>query len=147
MSAAKVSSILQAPVVTRPPKMLPSEVAVTPMQEEVDLPDAVSNETIALATGSSSPRTPLQAIKVEQALEEIIVGSVKAADWHSKRAALYGRAYYALGLPSVALAALAGAAGLASTAGRVPAAIIALVSAALGAAATFLNSAGQRANH
>jgi hypothetical protein len=45
-----------------------------------------------------------------------------------------------LGLPAAILAAISGAAGLAGSAGRVPAAIIALVAAGLTAAATFLNS-------
>lgn len=57
---------------------------------------------------------------------------------------LWARAYYVLGLPAAILATTAGAAGLASTAGRIPAAITALVSAALTAAATFLNSEQNR---
>jgi len=52
----------------------------------------------------------------------------------------WARAYYLLGLPAAILATIAGAAGLGSTAGRIPAAIIALFSAGLSAAATFLNS-------
>jgi len=52
----------------------------------------------------------------------------------------WGRAYYMLGLPAAVLATVAGATGLASTAGRVAAAIIALVAAGLTTAATFLNS-------
>jgi hypothetical protein len=52
----------------------------------------------------------------------------------------WGRAYYLLGLPAAVLAAVAGATGLISAAGRVPAAVIALVAAGLTAAATFLNS-------
>jgi hypothetical protein len=60
---------------------------------------------------------------------------------------LYGRLYFALGLPAAVLAAVAAATGLASTAGRIPAAIIALVAAGLGAAGTFLNSGGQRRYH
>jgi hypothetical protein len=52
----------------------------------------------------------------------------------------WGRAYYLLGLPAAVLATVAGAAALASAAGRIPAAIIALVSAGLTTAATFLNS-------
>jgi fructose-specific phosphotransferase system IIC component len=46
----------------------------------------------------------------------------------------------ALGLAAAVLAAVAGATGLASTAGRVPAAIMALTAAALTAAARFLRS-------
>lgn len=52
----------------------------------------------------------------------------------------WSRAYYFLGMPAAALAAVAGATGLISAAGRVPAAIIALVAAGLTAAATFLGS-------
>jgi hypothetical protein len=48
--------------------------------------------------------------------------------------------YYLLGVPAAVLATIAGATGLASTAGRVPAAIIALVSAGLATATSFLNS-------
>jgi len=118
-----------------------------PAKNRCSRPDEVSKETIELAVGSPSLPTSLQTGEIDRALEEIITGSEKASEWHSNRAAVYGRAYYALGLPAVVLAALAGATGLASTAGRIPAAIIALVSAALGAAATFLNSAGQRAYH
>jgi len=52
----------------------------------------------------------------------------------------WGRSYYMLGLPAAVLATVAGATGLASTAGRVAAAVIALVAAGLTTAATFLNS-------
>lgn len=52
----------------------------------------------------------------------------------------WGRAYYLLGLPGAVLATIAGAAALASAAGRIPAAIIALISAGFTTAATFLNS-------
>jgi hypothetical protein len=52
----------------------------------------------------------------------------------------WGSAYYFLGLPAAVLATIAGAAGLATAAGRIPAAIIALVAAGLATAATFLNS-------
>jgi hypothetical protein len=52
----------------------------------------------------------------------------------------WARAYYLLGLPAAVLATIAGAAGLASAAGRIPAAIVALAAAGLATAATFLNS-------
>jgi hypothetical protein len=52
----------------------------------------------------------------------------------------WGRAYYLLGLPAAVLATIAGAAALVSTAGRIPAAFIALISAGLTTAVTFLNS-------
>ncbi|MBG6090314.1 hypothetical protein [Actinomadura viridis] len=57
---------------------------------------------------------------------------------------LWGRAYYILGLPAAILATVSGATGLADSAGRVPAAAIALCAAGLAAAATFLNSDEQR---
>jgi hypothetical protein len=47
--------------------------------------------------------------------------------------------HYALGVPAAVLAAMAAATGLASTAGRVPAAIIALTAAGISAVAAFLN--------
>lgn len=52
----------------------------------------------------------------------------------------WSSAYYLLGLPAAVLATISGASGLASTAGRIPAAIIALIAAGLATAATFLNS-------
>lgn len=52
----------------------------------------------------------------------------------------WGRAYYLLGLPAAVLATIAGAAALVSTAGRIPVAIVALISAGLTTSATFLNS-------
>jgi hypothetical protein len=52
----------------------------------------------------------------------------------------WGRAYYMLGLPAAILATIAGAAALASTVDLVAVAIVALVSAGLTTAATFLNS-------
>lgn len=48
--------------------------------------------------------------------------------------------FLVLGLPSAILAALSGATGLASTTARVPAAVLALVSAGLAAASGFLRS-------
>lgn len=57
-----------------------------------------------------------------------------------RRAHYWSSLYFMVGLPAAILAAVAGATALASTAGRVPAGIIALVSAGLTAAATFLDS-------
>ncbi|WP_157555922.1 hypothetical protein [Nocardia acidivorans] len=50
------------------------------------------------------------------------------------------RIYFLLGLPAAILAAVSGAAGLATEQLRIPAALVALVSAGLSAAVTFLNS-------
>ena len=55
----------------------------------------------------------------------------------------WSSAYYMLGLPAAVLTTIAGAAGLASTAGRVPAAIIALAAAGLTTAALFLNNTNE----
>jgi hypothetical protein len=52
----------------------------------------------------------------------------------------WGRAYYLLGLPAAVLATIAGAAALTSAAGRILTATVALISAGLTTAATFLNS-------
>jgi hypothetical protein len=73
---------------------------------------------------------------------------IAEADLHSfnarRSSSRWSRAYYWLGLPAAVLAAVAGATGLTSTAGRLPAAYIALVAAGLTAAATFLDSNAQR---
>lgn len=63
------------------------------------------------------------------------------------RARAWSRLYFSVGLPAAILAAVAGATALASTAGRVPAGIIALVSAGLTAAATFLDSATRQTSY
>jgi hypothetical protein len=60
------------------------------------------------------------------------------------RAGRYSGLYVLLGLPAAVLAAVAGVTVLASTAGRLAAGIIALMSAALSASATFLDSAKKR---
>jgi hypothetical protein len=63
--------------------------------------------------------------------------------WGS-RAGRYNGLYVLLGLPAAVLAAIAGVTVLASTAGRLAAGIVALMSAALSASATFLDSAKKR---
>ncbi|SEP48492.1 hypothetical protein [Amycolatopsis saalfeldensis] len=76
---------------------------------------------------------------------ESLMAHADLSAFDARRASVWwGRAYYVLGVPAVILAATAGATGLATTTGRVVAAIIALVSAGLTAAATFLNSGEQR---
>ena len=60
------------------------------------------------------------------------------------RAGRYNGLYVLLGLPAAVLAAVAGVTVLASTAGRLAAGIVALMSAALSASATFLDSAKKR---
>jgi hypothetical protein len=67
-------------------------------------------------------------------LDAIIAESDLSAYDFRRSSRRWGRSYYVLGLPAVVLATLAGATGLASTTGRIPAAIVALISACLGAA-------------
>jgi len=103
---------------------------------------------------SNSPRRQLKKrlqTAIGRALEEpedVLESIVAESDLHAfdnrRGSRWWGRAYYLLGLPAAVLAAIAGATGLISTAGRVPAAIIALVAAGLSAAATFLNSEQNR---
>jgi hypothetical protein len=90
------------------------------------------------ATMGMTPKDPLGV------LESLIAESDLRAFDMRRSARWWGRTYYVFGLPAAVLATIAGATGLASTAGRVPAAIIALISAGLTAAATFLNSEGNR---
>jgi hypothetical protein len=75
------------------------------------------------------------------ALESIIAESAVHAYELRRSGHWWARTYYLLGAPAALLAAVAGATGLASTTGRVPAAIIALAAAGLTAMATFLDSA------
>jgi hypothetical protein len=63
------------------------------------------------------------------------------ADLQFKVAEHWRRVNLWLGIPAASLAAVAGAAALASTAGRIPAGIIALIAAAMGAVLAFLNPA------
>jgi hypothetical protein len=56
------------------------------------------------------------------------------------------RAHYIFGLPPVALSAIAGLTAFYSTAGRVPAAILASIAAFTGAISTFLNCEKHRSN-
>jgi hypothetical protein len=69
----------------------------------------------------------------------------ESAKWSGQgqfeQAKIWRGSNYALGVPSAALAAVAGAAGLASTAGRYWAGVAALTAAAFGAVMTSLNLA------
>lgn len=148
------AAVLQAPLdrelansraQASPPKISMPEAQTVEEEVDVPFPDPVSNRTVRVAT--SATHTSESRASIEQAFTEIRLGAVKAAEWHSRRAVIYGRLYFALGIPAVVLASLAAAAGLASAAGRVPAAIIALVAAAIGAVNTFLDGGGQRRYH
>jgi hypothetical protein len=88
-----------------------------------------------------------RAARLHQALEELY----KEALSRGKKARNYGRvwrmAYILLGIPAAVLAAAAGTTALASAAGRVPAAYMALAAAAFAAAATFLGSDRREAHN
>jgi hypothetical protein len=63
---------------------------------------------------------------------------------HSTKAIVWSRVSLVIGLPAAILAAVAGVTALASTAGRIPAGILAIASAGLGSAAAFLDSQGRQ---
>jgi hypothetical protein len=128
---------------SRGPEVATSQNEVS--QGEVDLP-AISASTVKLAIAPDDHTENLRT-GIKDALSEVCAISAKNAEWHSKRAAFWGRLNIAFGLPAVILAALAGATALASTAGRVPAAIIAFAAAIFTGASSWLNSRGQRAYH
>lgn len=74
-----------------------------------------------------------------RAVDEAVAARRRARAWSSL--------YFIVGLPAAILAAVAGTTALASTSGRVAAGIIALVSAGLTTAATFLDSATRQKAH
>jgi hypothetical protein len=73
-------------------------------------------------------------------LHRLAAEAKNGAAWHSRRATRWGRIYLTLGLPAAILAAVAGAAALASTTTRIVGGVIALASAGFSAAAAFLDS-------
>jgi hypothetical protein len=80
-----------------------------------------------------------------QTLNSLLAEARGEARLATKAASRWDRLGLALGLPSALLAGVAGAAGLATTAGRVPAAIMSLCVAALAGVGSFLNC-DKRAN-
>jgi hypothetical protein len=84
---------------------------------------------------------------VRSELSQVVDRGKMEARAARSRARAWSRLYFVVGLPAAVLAAVAGAIALASTAGRVAAGIIALVSAGLTAAATFLDSATRQTSY
>jgi hypothetical protein len=80
-------------------------------------------------------------------LDRLAAEAVNGAAWHEHAANRWARIYFTLGLPAAILAAIAGATALASSTSRIVAGIIALVSAGLTAAATFLDSSNSQRRH
>jgi hypothetical protein len=100
---------------------------------------------IPQATATSLLDRQRKAMGIE--LESIARRAVGEAVAARRRARAWGSLYFMVGLPAAILAAVAGATALASTTGRVAAGIIALISAGLTAAATFLDSATRQTTH
>ena len=71
-------------------------------------------------------------------IAEVAVEADEQARHARKLALFWNAAYLSLGLPTAILAAVSGATGLASEQARIPAALLALISAALTATSTFL---------
>jgi hypothetical protein len=78
--------------------------------------------------------------EVEKIREEARIGARRA----QRRSKLWNLTYLVLGFPAAVLAGVSGAAGLASPDGRVPAAILALLSAGFAAGAGFLRAEGRQ---
>jgi hypothetical protein len=83
-------------------------------------------------------------------LRQQLTGLAERANDEAQRsrvvASRWSTTHLALGLPTAVLAAVAGATGLASAAGRIPAAILALAAAGLSAASTFLKGDSRAAD-
>ncbi|MFJ6014975.1 hypothetical protein [Streptomyces sp. NPDC092952] len=94
------------------------------------------------APGESDPGGRLSA-EAERLCDEARKG-IRLAD---RRARLWAVIDVVLGFPAALLAAVSGAAGLATADARVPAALLALVSAGLSAGAGFLRSDDRRVAH
>lgn len=86
-------------------------------------------------------------IGVRSELSKVLDRATREAGVARRRALAWSRLYFVVGLPAAILAAVAGATALASTSGRVAAGIIALISAGLTAAATFLDSVTRQTSY
>lgn len=95
-------------------------------------------DTGAVPGGGSGgdPRQLALRAEVEKIIAEAHIGARRA----QRRAKLWHAVYLSLGFPAAVLAGISGAAGLASVEARVPAAILALLSAGFSAGSTFLRS-------
>jgi hypothetical protein len=98
----------------------------------------------AIAIGSLAGSYKDLAGAAYEALSEEIVNLSRAtrtqAQHEARRSIRWSVVHLTLGLPTAVLAAVAGATALASTAGRIPAAFLALLAAAMSGAASFLGS-------
>lgn len=97
------------------------------------------------------PYTPLPAQSAARAdlrgnIRDLVAYATTEAGAARKAARWWSLIHLWLGLPTAVVAAVAGITGLASTTGRVPAAILALAAACLSAASTFLGADGKATN-
>ncbi|WP_405827195.1 hypothetical protein [Streptomyces sp. NBC_00105] len=88
-----------------------------------------------------------QVTPVRAEVERVLVEAERRERSAHQRVRLWGVMDIALGFPAAVLAGISGAAGLASPDARVPAALLALVSAGLAAGAGFLRSDARRAEN
>ncbi|MEU3792442.1 hypothetical protein AB0F07_21985 [Streptomyces fructofermentans] len=86
--------------------------------------------------GGDGPQLFALRVEVEKIITEAQIGARRA----QRRAKLWHAVYLSLGFPAAVLAGISGAAGLASEGARVPAAVLALLSAGFAAGSTFLRS-------
>jgi hypothetical protein len=100
---------------------------------------------MAFVTGESGSKD--KADRARSAVQNLCSECEGWIKYHSKKAIAWSRVYLVIGLPAAALAAVAGVTALASTAGRIPAGILAIASAGLGSAAAFLDSQGRQEKH
>lgn len=88
----------------------------------------------------SRPPTAQTLDRLRSELEEFTVDAFEQSTKYDRCARLWQMTHLTVGLLTTVLTALSGATGLASTAGRIPAAIMALSATALAAAVRFLRS-------
>ncbi|MFF5297240.1 hypothetical protein [Paractinoplanes globisporus] len=79
-------------------------------------------------------------LRLRAEIKELAETANLVASAELKSARRWGRIHLILGLPTAVVAAVSGATALASTAGRVPAGVLALCAAAMSAASGFLGS-------
>ncbi|MDI3419155.1 hypothetical protein [Streptomyces luteolus] len=103
----------------------------------------IGGQTGGQTGGQVGGRMRHLAQEVEKIAAEARIGARRA----QRRSKLWNATYICLGFPAAVLAGISGAAGLASAGARVPAAILALLSAGFSAGSTFLRAdARQMAN-
>ncbi|MEU3958634.1 hypothetical protein AB0F42_02140 [Streptomyces buecherae] len=101
------------------------------------------DDTAAAPADNTEARRRHLCGEVEQILTEAHIGARRA----QRRSKLWNATFLFLGFPAAVLAGISGAAGLASAGARVPAAVLALLSAGFSAGSSFLRAdARQMAN-